>query len=316
VLDPATSQSTLDALRESLALSGDDMASALAAVSDAVVEACQIEKSLCRTGEGWSVVDTSSLVARIHLPTLERDRRLEAPELESSRLIYHNAQAMIRRHLPGLDEDRTALVRRIVPSHMRDGRLISSTSSDILGTIFVTHHQQPALVAEQIVHEVSHTRLFFLQMLDDLIQESYPNDSWIEARFYSPWRRDPRPINGILHGAFVFDAVAELWARILESPEAEEGIRSLGRRRLGQVVGQLQRARETLDREAALTPWGHAVVARLGGRLDERFLPIWDELRLGAEPVLDLDGVDGVQAGMTVATYLAFHAKRWREAHG
>lgn len=315
-LDPSTSADILITVGKSLQFGDTPVATGLAAMATSVLQAYQEENSRRSSSGPWSFVETESLVARIDLPGLGRYARLSTSELASTRSVYHEAQSIIAEHLLWLHHDRDVLVPRIVPCQMRDGRLVSATNSDLLGAIFVTHHEEPALVAEQIVHETSHTRLFLIQMLDDLIEESYANSSWTEARHYSPWRRDPRPINGIFHGAFVFDAVAELWAGILGISTTSASLHSLGRRRLGQVIGQLQRAREVLEREAAFTAYGKAILKRLADRLDQQFLPLWDDMRLGDEPVLDLDGVDGVTAHMTVSEYLNAHAKQWQETHG
>nr|SBO92703.1 Transcriptional regulator [Nonomuraea gerenzanensis] len=44
-----------------------------------------------------------------------------------------------------------------------------------------------------------------------------------EARYYAPWRRDPRPLSGLLHGTYAHLGVADFWRRqrqIDDSPMA------------------------------------------------------------------------------------------------
>jgi HEXXH motif-containing protein len=56
-------------------------------------------------------------------------------------------------------------------------------------------------LAEAIVHEYFHNELF-------LHQESAELFDTRDELYYSPWRDDARPLNGLFHGAFVFTAVA------------------------------------------------------------------------------------------------------------
>lgn len=67
-------------------------------------------------------------------------------------------------------------------------------------------------LAEAIVHEYCHNELFLHQESAELFDAA-------EGLYYSPWRDDARPLNGLFHGAFVFTAVAGLLTRLLEVPE-------------------------------------------------------------------------------------------------
>ena len=127
---------------------------------------------------------------------------------------------------------------------------------------------------------------------------------------------DPRPLNGILHGAFVFDAVAEFWRSLLEEESGDVATRSIARRRLGLVVGQLSYAHETIERYGRLTAYGEAVMARLRRHLNEVLLPRANELRLGNEVALDIEAIDGVSGLTAISEYLHEHFRRWRNEFG
>jgi HEXXH motif-containing protein len=68
-------------------------------------------------------------------------------------------------------------------------------------------------LAEVLVHEFAHNELHLHQES----QQLYTEDP--KERFYSPWRPDPRPLNGLLHGLYSFWHVAEFFRRaaLLES---------------------------------------------------------------------------------------------------
>ena len=67
--------------------------------------------------------------------------------------------------------------------------------------------------AEVIVHEYAHNELHLLQESDTLFEESP------QQFFYSPWRPDPRPLNGLFHGIYSFWHVAEFF-RLAEECDA------------------------------------------------------------------------------------------------
>jgi hypothetical protein len=67
----------------------------------------------------------------------------------------------------------------------------------------------PRDAAEMIMHEYAHVKLRQIQALDPLLKD--PLDE--SVRVPVPWRRDPRPIPGILEGLFVFAHVSELEIR-------------------------------------------------------------------------------------------------------
>ena len=70
-------------------------------------------------------------------------------------------------------------------------------------------------VAECFLHEALHQKLFRIESAINLFE----NDSSIEEKYYSPWRIDPRPLRMLLHGAFVFTAIAEMWAGFANNPD-------------------------------------------------------------------------------------------------
>ena len=63
----------------------------------------------------------------------------------------------------------------------------------------------PASLGELLVHEMQHVKLAALADQFDLFDRA-------DGRLFPvPWRRDPRPIYGLLHGTYAHLAVAELW---------------------------------------------------------------------------------------------------------
>ena len=63
-------------------------------------------------------------------------------------------------------------------------------------------------VAESILHEAMHLKLTLIESVVELVKPDTGNF------FYSPWREEKRPAQGILHGLFVFTAIREFYLGI------------------------------------------------------------------------------------------------------
>lgn len=62
----------------------------------------------------------------------------------------------------------------------------------------------PYLLADSIIHEHRHQKLYLLQREATLLEADVP-------LLKSPWRSDPRPPSGLLHALFVFVCLHEYW---------------------------------------------------------------------------------------------------------
>jgi HEXXH motif-containing protein len=87
-----------------------------------------------------------------------------------------------------------------------------------------------------LVHEIQHLKL---RALLDLITLTLPDDG---SRYYAPWRPDPRPVSGLLQGAYAFLAVSVFWRRQGQRCDDAAG-QAAGRRRVGP-----ERSKVTLHR--------------------------------------------------------------------
>ncbi|WP_246030087.1 aKG-HExxH-type peptide beta-hydroxylase [Saccharothrix variisporea] len=78
----------------------------------------------------------------------------------------------------------------------------SATHADAFGCIFLSLPEDPETTAMTLAHELQHTKLVALMDLFPLVT---PDSG---ERFYAPWREDPRPAIGLLHGAYAHLGVA------------------------------------------------------------------------------------------------------------
>lgn len=98
-----------------------------------------------------------------------------------------------------------AVLRVIVPVEPDpDAGGISATSANAYGAVAMSAPADGLSLAVGLLHETQHSLLNATRSLFDLIHPSV-------ERGYSPWRDDPRPPFGILHGAYAYLAVTRFW---------------------------------------------------------------------------------------------------------
>lgn len=71
-------------------------------------------------------------------------------------------------------------------------------------------------VAESILHEAMHLKLTLIENLVPLI---VPN---AKGLYFSPWRDEPRPARGVLHGLYVFKSLLDFFEAIIKSNITEK----------------------------------------------------------------------------------------------
>jgi hypothetical protein len=117
---------------------------------------------------------------------------------------------IIGRYMPCAVEIIAKNLLVIIPLKTREEHVsLSSTPNYVHGT-FLASFVRPKLMAEAIVHEVSHDILNKFNMQHQL----FCNE---EEKYYSPFRKDARPASGLLHAAYSFCNVLQLYAGVSQS---------------------------------------------------------------------------------------------------
>ncbi|WP_049579150.1 aKG-HExxH-type peptide beta-hydroxylase [Streptomyces sp. SBT349] len=106
-----------------------------------------------------------------------------------------------------------ALLDCIVPTPGRaapetEGAHSSGTSSTAFGAVMASPPPGPAQLAAGLAHELQHAKLTALSELAPL------HTAGPERRHWAPWRPDPRPFHGLLHGTYAHLALAGFWQRL------------------------------------------------------------------------------------------------------
>jgi HEXXH motif-containing protein len=84
----------------------------------------------------------------------------------------------------------------------------SASHADAFGSVVLSRPSDPTTFAATLVHEFQHSKLGVLLTLVDLLDPTADNTT---PRLYAPWRDDPRPPIGLLHGAFSFLGVTSFY---------------------------------------------------------------------------------------------------------
>lgn len=135
---------------------------------------------------------------------------------------------------------------------------VSATSGDSYAAMLIARPATPVSLAETLVHEFQHSKLAALLHLFPLLDDDRAE------RYYAPWRADPRPLTGLLHGAYAFTGVAGFWRDLLSGPEhAETAAYHFALRRV-----QSRLVVRTLWTSGRLTAQGRALAAGLARTLD------------------------------------------------
>ena len=141
-------------------------------------------------------------------------------------------------------------------------RHFSASYQEAIGAVYLGLHPRPLTLAEALIHEYSHNKLYAL-----LEQGALLHNAWAPL-YPSPVRPDPRPLHGVLLAAHAFLPVARMLERMRDAGEDVEP-------RLRQVAASNHAAAETLRAHARPTPLGEPLLAEIL-RLDEAFRPHWE----------------------------------------
>lgn len=113
---------------------------------------------------------------------------------------------LVRHHREAAAEF-AAVIRVLAPLTTGSSGFVSATPNDAFGCIAMSRPRDAMSVALTFAHEIQHVKLNAIMDLFPLVEAGF------DARFYAPWRVDPRPAIGLLHGAYAHLGVAGFWRK-------------------------------------------------------------------------------------------------------
>jgi HEXXH motif-containing protein len=134
-------------------------------------------------------------------------RRLSPPEAKRWQSALNGAWAVLASQHSEVAAEVAAAIRVFTPLLLPPSGSASATSKETFGSIALSAPSDHWALALTLAHETQHAKFSALLEVMPMLQ---PDDG---SRYYAPWRDDPRPLSGLLDGAYAFLAVAGLWRR-------------------------------------------------------------------------------------------------------
>lgn len=184
--------------------------------------------------------------------------RLPAEAWNTWRVALTAAIRQLTAEVPDYARVMIAGLRSVVPMpEEAAGYRRSGTARQAFGALAVALPGTVAGLSELLVHEMQHVKLTGLGDLFDLFDRT--DDTMVTV----PWRDDPRPIEGVLHGTYAHLAVADLWrSRSRLTPDGE------ARRLFCMYRSWVAEGIEVLLNAGVLLPLGERFVRGMGSTVD------------------------------------------------
>jgi HEXXH motif-containing protein len=189
----------------------------------------KLSAPLCADQAGWqglrSLYATSAgKEVRILIEDLDSYRapdsanigsRLPAAHFGQWQSVFTAAWDLLVGHHGQVADEFALMIRAFTPLIPPARGQVSATSRQTFGSIALSVPPDECSLALTIAHEIQHAKL---SALLDVVPMTFPDDG---ARYYAPWRDDPRPVSGLLQGAYAFLGVVAFWReqRLLASGE-------------------------------------------------------------------------------------------------
>jgi len=153
------------------------------------------------------------------------------------------------------------LVRHIVPLKSNPNLDDQSFSSRRFPNIVFKSLEKDSIVfGETLIHEADHQFLYIAESY-----YSFLNTNSNQENYYSPWRDDPRPLDGVFKGLSAFTRVCMYYHRLINncSPNYETEILKI----LAHRYVQSENAKQTLIESQLLTETGQNYLREINREL-------------------------------------------------
>jgi HEXXH motif-containing protein len=195
--------------------------------------------------------------------------RLTAAETDRLAAALRQAWPLLEAYHPVIAAELAAAITVIVPLTNQHGQA-SLSSPATFGAIAMSVPPDPYTGAETLAHEIQHLKLSALLEITPL---TLPDNGRL---YYAPWRPDPRPIGGLIQGAYAFLGVSGFWRR--QRQVAQGALRLRAETQFARWRTAAAGVVRSLRSSGQLTPAGVAFVRGMAQTLD-----VWLDEPVGAD---------------------------------
>ena len=204
--------------------------------------------------------------------------------------LVQQALSLIDRYQPETYSQFRNVMRYIALKPLRKGGYTNSSHSDLPGAFVCGIVPEPYELADGIIHEFYHNRLFFIEEIAPFFSDSA--DALENRSYYSPWRSDLRPLHGILHALYVYLPVCRFWLQVYLGGEVAGMRLNYVRDRLVRIPLQLRIAIHQVARHARFTDFGRVVFEQL-----KKNVANLQDAIIGSTATIDVPAVECLEDG-------------------
>lgn len=200
---------------------------------------------------------------------------------QEHRPVVEAALGFVKEYQPEVFQQLRQLIRVIAlkPRTPQFARRDNVSHSDFPGAVVMNPTAHAPYLADVLIHELHHNRLFFIEEIEPLFRGTEgPLDN--ASGYYSPWQNDGRPLHAIFHALYVFLAVSRFWLSLHARGQADANTTAMVSDRLLRGRLQIRIAAHQLRRHAQLTDFGRRLfeglthdVAQMDEAIDAAGLP-------------------------------------------
>jgi HEXXH motif-containing protein len=223
--------------------------------------ACEIVWNECPLVR-WGACELRMQAAIFRLPGIGYGEPLHeaGPAFQQDRIEL--AQAVLQaveRYAPNEFEQIAAHMQVLALKPAHGGDYGNVSHSELPGACVLSVLNEPVIMADRMIHEFHHNRLFCVEEQCGAFFDSERQDAIRDKRYYSPWRDEPRSLHGILHALYVTQPVWKYWRRVRSEGAVSEQLLAFADDQLRRLPLQHARAVEVLRTHGHFTEQGWAI---------------------------------------------------------
>lgn len=210
-----------------------------------------------RDGIKLALVDPNPLVSlEDHPDRGGNELDLGGHTVEDWQNAFNTALGLISDYAPDLFNEIQELLAHVVPVGFLTDRHVSSSYREALGTVYLSLHPDPLIIAEALIHEFQHNKLYLARRKDAILLNA------MHPLYRSPVRPDPRPLWGILLAAHAF-LPAAAFHRMLRDRNHPDALTPAFEKHLYEIDNKNLEAMKTLRAHARWTEFGSELFEEL-----------------------------------------------------